>query len=48
MGRVTEFIDFINRKPIRTQEERDFLYSHITITEKVMKARKENLKKEKK
>lgn len=48
MGRATEFIDFINRKPIRSEEERDFLYSHITVTNKLKKVRKEYLKRSKK
>ncbi len=45
MGRVTEFIDFINSKPIKSEEERKFLYSHLSVTDKLKKIRKKNLKK---
>ena len=48
MGRLTEYFDFINTKEIRTEEERDFLYSHLTITDKIKKLRRKNLKKIKK
>lgn len=55
MGRVTEFIDFINTdssKPGHSlQMHCMFNYSHITKSDKLMKVRKEyrkNLKKEKK
>lgn len=48
MGRATEFIDFINSKPIRSKEERDFLYSNLTITDKLKKIRKEYIKRNKK
>ena len=43
MGRLTEYFDFINTKEIRTEEERDFLYSHLTITDKIKKLRRKNL-----
>tara|TARA_Y100001963_G_C6598666_1_gene361433 strand:- start:423 stop:569 length:147 start_codon:yes stop_codon:yes gene_type:complete len=48
MGRVTEFIDFINSKPIRGEEERDFIYSHLTVTDKIKQIRKQHLKELKK
>lgn len=31
MGRVSQFIDFINRKKIPTQEEQDLYYTHISL-----------------
>tara|TARA_R100000315_G_C5094935_1_gene54503 strand:- start:35 stop:205 length:171 start_codon:yes stop_codon:yes gene_type:complete len=45
MGRVTEFIEFINADEIPTDEEMNFMYSHITKTEKLKKIRKEYRKK---
>ena len=45
MGRLTEYFDFINSKPIRTEQEDRELYSHLTITKNIKKIRKENLKK---
>ena len=48
MGRATEFIDFINSKPIRSEEERDFIYSHLTVTDKIKEIRKKYLKRNKK
>ena len=44
MGRLTEYFDFINTKEIRTEEERDFLYSHLSITDEIKKLRRKNLK----
>ena len=38
--RLSQFIDFINRDPIPTQEKRDEVYTHIEIGEKELKARK--------
>ena len=51
MGRVTEFIEFINREKIPDEEEMESLYSYISKTKKLKKVRKEyrkNLTKEKK
>ena len=31
MGRVSQFIDFINRKKIPTQEEQALYYTHISL-----------------
>jgi hypothetical protein len=45
MGRVTEFIEFINADEIPNDEEMNFMYSHITKTEKLKKIRKEYRKK---
>ena len=38
--RATQFIDFINKKKIPTEEERTFIYSHISFTEKIMDIRR--------
>ena len=40
MGRVTEFIEFINAKKIPDEEEMKFMYSHLSKTEKLKKIRK--------
>ncbi len=48
MGRVTEFIDFINRKPKPTPLEMKTEYTSLTLTYKIQDIRKQNLKKEKK
>ena len=48
MGRVTEFIDFINRNPKPTQLEMKTEYTSLTLTYKIQDIRKQNLKKEKK
>ena len=48
MGRVTEFIDYINREREPSEDEKTSLYTHITITEKLKAARKEYLKNTKK
>ena len=42
MGRVTQFIDFINRKKMPTAEEQATNYSHIKITEKLKRIRKKH------
>tara|TARA_Y100001938_G_scaffold13110_1_gene16313 strand:+ start:293 stop:448 length:156 start_codon:yes stop_codon:yes gene_type:complete len=40
MGRVTEFIDFINRKSLKlNQNLKDDDYTYMTITMKVKRAR---------
>ena len=44
MGRVTEYIDFINRKKLPNSEEEIALYTHISITEKLKQTRKEHRK----
>tara|TARA_R100000808_G_scaffold24916_1_gene59341 strand:- start:3462 stop:3620 length:159 start_codon:yes stop_codon:yes gene_type:complete len=41
MSRVTEFIEFINSETIPTDEEMEFMYSHLSKTEKLKKTRKE-------
>ena len=43
MGRITEFFDYIKTKKGLT--ERESLYTHLTINEKIKKARKEYLKR---
>ena len=48
MGRVTEFIEFINREKIPDKEEMQFMYSHISKTKKLKKVRKKYRKKLKK
>ena len=45
MGRVTEFIDFINRKPKPTPLEMKTEYTSLTLTYKIQDIRKQNLKK---
>ena len=45
--RASEFFDFINRKELPTELEREFIYTHITIDENLMRVRRENLKLEK-
>ena len=45
MGRVTEFIAFINAEKIPDKEEMSFMYSYLTKTEKLKKTRKEYRKK---
>ena len=47
MGRVAEFIEFINADEIPTDEEMKFMYSHITKTEELKKIRKKYKKKRK-
>lgn len=42
MGRISEFFDYIRTKT--NPEEREVLYSHLTINEKIKKARKKYLK----
>ena len=48
MGRVTEFIDYINRENEPSDDEKISLYTHLTITEKLKKTRKEHRKNIKK
>ena len=45
--RASEFFYFINRKELPTELEREFIYTHITIDENLMRVRRENLKLEK-
>ena len=40
MGRVSEFIAFINEDKIPTEEDMKFLYSHISKTKKLKETRK--------
>ena len=47
MGRVAEFIEFTNAAEIPTDEEMNFMYSHITKTEELKKIRKKYKKKKK-
>ena len=44
MGRVTEYVDFINRKPIPDKDRIKFLYTHLGITESLKLIRREHLK----
>tara|TARA_R100001594_G_scaffold4877_4_gene16108 strand:+ start:84 stop:260 length:177 start_codon:yes stop_codon:yes gene_type:complete len=48
MSRATQFIEFINSDTIPTGEEMKFMYTHLSKTEKLKKARKEYRKKLKK
>ena len=41
MGRITEFFDYIRSK----KEPEEELYSHLSINDKIKKARKEYLKR---
>ena len=41
MGRVTEFIDYINREYEPDQIVKDCEYTHISFTDKLKKARKQ-------
>ena len=43
MGRITEFFDYIRTKT--NPEEKEDLYTHISINEQIKKARKEYLKR---
>ena len=43
MGRVSEFFDYLNTK--KGLSEREELYSHLTINERIKQARKEYLKR---
>jgi len=45
MGRVTEFIDFINRKKMPDCDQQKVLYTHISITEKLKKQRRDHRRK---
>ena len=47
MGRVTQFIDFINRKKMPSEDEQTTDYSHISITEELKRIRKDYRKKTK-
>ena len=47
MGRVTEFIEFINADKIPDEEEMKFMYSYITKTKELKKIRKKYKKKRK-
>ena len=44
MGRISEFFDYIKTKT--GLEEREELYTHLTINEKIKRARKEYLKRQ--
>ena len=48
MGRVTEFIHYINEEHEPTALEKKSEYSHIAFTERVVKARKDYRKARKK
>ena len=43
MGRITEFFDYIRTKT--NLKEREELYTHMSINDKIKKARKEYLKR---
>tara|TARA_R100001594_G_scaffold132161_1_gene172213 strand:- start:1417 stop:1557 length:141 start_codon:yes stop_codon:yes gene_type:complete len=45
MGRVTQFINYINEKYSPQSHEMDILYPHIEFTEKVKDARKKYRRK---
>jgi len=45
MGRITEFFDYIKTKT--KPEEREELYTHMSVNDKIKKARKEYLKRKK-
>ena len=45
MGRVTEFIDYINREKEPDAMEKESDYNYISFTEKLKKIRKEHRKK---
>tara|TARA_Y100001963_G_scaffold53436_1_gene74896 strand:+ start:89 stop:238 length:150 start_codon:yes stop_codon:yes gene_type:complete len=48
MGRVTQFIDFINRKKMPSEDEQATDYSHISITEELKRIRKRHRKNKEK
>lgn len=39
MGRVSQFVDFINRKKMPTKDEQDLYYTHISLDEDKKSAR---------
>ena len=43
MGRITEFFDYIRTKT--NLQEKEELYTHMSINDKIKKARKEYLKR---
>jgi len=45
MGRITEFFDYIRTKT--NLQEKEELYTHLSINDKIKKARKEYLKRKK-
>ena len=45
MGRVTEFIDFINREKTLDADEQVHFYNYMSITDRIKKIRKENRRK---
>ena len=45
MGRISEFFDYLKTK--NNLKEREELYTHLTINDKIKKARKEYLKRKK-
>lgn len=40
MGRVTQFVNYINKKNAPTKEEELVIYTHIELTEKIKDVRK--------
>ena len=45
MGRVTQFIDFINRDKMPDEDEQAVIYTHFGISDKLKKIRKDYRKK---
>ena len=45
MGRISEFFDYLKTKT--NPEEREELYTHMSVNDKIKKARKEYLKRKK-
>ena len=45
MGRIYEFFDYVKTKT--KPEEKEELYTHISVNDKIKKARKEYLKRKK-
>ena len=45
MGRISEFFDYVKTKT--NPQEREELYTHLSINHKIKKARKEYLKRKK-
>ena len=45
MGRITEFFDYVKTKT--NLQEKEELYTHMSVNDKIKKARKEYLKRKK-
>jgi len=44
MGRITELIAFLNMEKLPSAYERQFLFTHLIITDELMKLRREYCK----